>query len=169
MSFINPLCGRFQSWTASGRRSLTRTISKRCGAMYLLFPYPRTVALNFLLHSNLIQLQHTRNFIYISCQHIHDKSSWCHYDLIIFLICMCVGDCDWLLWQLYRQACRADPSDPEGVVTEMQCACDQMRTTYRAAAPGTQNNPTALSASSMQWLLHFHIPFHAYIPMCIIH
>eukprot|EP01036_Dinobryon_divergens_P023156 gene23156-31475_t len=42
---------------------------------------------------------------------------------------------------LYRQACRADPSDPEGVVTEMQCACDQMRTSYRAA--GATNNPAA--------------------------
>ena len=60
-----------------------------------------------------------------------------------------------MLWQLYRQACRADPSDPEGVVTEMQCACDQMRTSYRAAAAaGAANNPAASSRLTMLTYIH---------------
>jgi len=43
-----------------------------------------------------------------------------------------LADCDWLLWQLYRQAYRIDPADPEGVVTELEGACGEMRTTYKA-------------------------------------
>ncbi len=32
-------------------------------------------------------------------------------------------DCDWLLWLLWKEALKIDPSDPEGVVTELEMKC----------------------------------------------
>jgi len=33
------------------------------------------------------------------------------------------ADCDWLLWFLWRQACRVSPRDPENVLAEVEAAC----------------------------------------------
>eukprot|EP01038_Epipyxis_sp_PR26KG_P005601 gene5601-7730_t len=33
------------------------------------------------------------------------------------------ADCDWLLWFLYKQACKLEPLDPESVITELQSVC----------------------------------------------
>ena len=37
--------------------------------------------------------------------------------------------CDWLLWHLYRQCYRLEPTDPESVVTELESQCAQARIT----------------------------------------
>ncbi len=35
------------------------------------------------------------------------------------------ADCDWMLWMLYRQACKAEPTDPESVITELEASCSE--------------------------------------------
>jgi len=36
------------------------------------------------------------------------------------------ADCDWLLWFLWRQACRVSHRDPEAVVTDLELNCQQV-------------------------------------------
>ena len=39
------------------------------------------------------------------------------------------ADCDFLLWFIWRQACRIEPSDPEGIVNELEGACTETELT----------------------------------------
>lgn len=36
------------------------------------------------------------------------------------------AECDWLIWYIWRQACRVEPSDPESVITELESSCAEM-------------------------------------------
>jgi hypothetical protein len=33
------------------------------------------------------------------------------------------SDLDWLVWSIYKEACKVDPVDPESVITELESAC----------------------------------------------
>jgi hypothetical protein len=44
------------------------------------------------------------------------------------------GDCDWLLWFLYREALKVDPMDPESVITELQIRCNETEMTQKDPA-----------------------------------
>jgi len=63
------------------------------------------------------------------------------------------ADCDWLLWQLYRQACRIDPADPEGVVTELEGACGEMRATYKAGGAAAASSVVHTVSGKELWAL----------------
>lgn len=39
------------------------------------------------------------------------------------------GDCDWLLWYLYRQAYRLAPMDAESVITDLEAVCSETEMT----------------------------------------
>lgn len=39
------------------------------------------------------------------------------------------ADCDFLLWFIWRQACRIEPGDPEGIVNELEGACTETELT----------------------------------------
>jgi hypothetical protein len=41
------------------------------------------------------------------------------------------ADCDFLLWALYRQACKVEPTDPESVVTELEALCAETEMVVR--------------------------------------
>eukprot|EP01032_Pedospumella_encystans_P016863 gene16863-19219_t len=44
------------------------------------------------------------------------------------------GDCDWLLWFLYRESRKVDPMDPESVITELQIRCNETEMTQKDPA-----------------------------------
>lgn len=39
-----------------------------------------------------------------------------------------------LIWFLWRQACRVEPSDPESVITELEAACTETHLTHQEGA-----------------------------------
>ena len=39
------------------------------------------------------------------------------------------ADCDWFCWHLWKEACRVEPEDPEGVITELESACTESNIT----------------------------------------
>ena len=39
-----------------------------------------------------------------------------------------------LIWFLWRQACRVEPSDPEAVITELEAACTETHLTHQDGA-----------------------------------
>ena len=39
-----------------------------------------------------------------------------------------------LIWFLWRQACKVEPSDPESVITELEAACTETHLTHQEGA-----------------------------------
>ena len=42
-----------------------------------------------------------------------------------------------LIWFLWRQACRVEPSDPESVITELEAACTESHLAHQEGAVST--------------------------------
>ena len=45
-------------------------------------------------------------------------------------------DCDWLLWFIWREACRVEPTDPESVITELENSCAETQLTLQPTQEG---------------------------------
>ena len=39
------------------------------------------------------------------------------------------ADCDYIVWFIWRQCCRIEPSDPECIITELEAACAETELT----------------------------------------
>jgi Ca2+-binding EF-hand superfamily protein len=66
-------------------------------------------------------------------------------------------DGDWLLWFLYRQACRLDPKEPESVITDLEGLCYQFYMNCRKTRGSSQSSKNGIPIISLKdmWnLLH---------------